>query len=65
MITRKRTTIGFTERQCRALELIAEKKGIAKPTIPGMLAILISETPEFADVMSMGDVTTGEDQPNV
>lgn len=47
MITRKRTTIQFSEVQCRTLEEIAKSKGIAKPTIPGMLAFLISETPEF------------------
>ena len=47
MITRKRTTISFSEQQCQTLELIAENKGIERPTIPGILAILIADTPEF------------------
>jgi hypothetical protein len=61
MITRKRTTISFSEKQCKALELFADNRGIEKPTIPGMLAILIANTPEFKAVSMFEE---GE-KPNV
>jgi hypothetical protein len=65
MITRKRTTIQFSEKQCETLELIALNLGIEKPTIPGILATLISDTPEFKLVCDPYDSEPEKGQPNV